>query len=166
MILKSEKIKTFLSQKKNITIVYVIVIIGIIMLSFPSLFTADEVPEEESGFMQMKDMEKDMEKILSEIYGVGKCRVLITYKSTSEYVPAKDTSISEGENSRNTDEKNLVTGSGSNEKPFIVKEKMPEIQGALVVCSGGENTRVKNDVINAVCALTGLPQNRVKVFRK
>jgi len=162
MILKSEKIKKFLSQKKNITVVYVIVIIGVIMLSFPSFFQGEEAPDEKSGFTEVVNAENDMEKILSRIYGVGKCDVLITYKTTSEYIVAKDVSRSD----KNTDEKSLVTGSGSSEKPFIVKEKMPEIQGVVVVCQGGGNTKIKNDVISAVCALTGLSENRVKVFRK
>ena len=161
MILKSEKIKNFLSRKKNITFIYIIVIIGVVLISFPSVPERKEAAADETVSGKTAVNGKEIEKILSEICGVGKCKVLITYKNSGEYVTAKDIQKRNGE----TDEKNLVTGSGRDEKPFIIKEIMPEIRGVVVVCSGGGNTKVKKDVAAAVCALTGIPESRVKVFK-
>lgn len=166
MILKSEKIKAFLSQKKNIRLVYIIVIIGVTLICLPSFFGKDEAPDTESGFISCEISEKQMENILSEIEGVGKCRVLITYKSTQEYVIAKDISQSSDEKRAELQEKNITLGSGSGEKPFVLKENMPALQGVVVVCRGGDSDRVKMNVTEAVSALTGLSKNRIKVFKR
>ncbi len=166
MILKSEKIKAFLSEKKNITIVYIIVIIGVTLLCLPSFFEKEEEPRAESGFISCEITEKEIEDILSEISGVGRCRVLITYKSTEEYVIAKDVTQSTDGEKVNVEEKNLSFGSGSGEKPFVLRENMPQIQGVVVVCQGGDSDKIKMNVTDAVSALTGLAKNRIKVFKR
>lgn len=163
MILKSDKIKAFLTEKKNITIIYIIVIIGVIALCLPSFRDKEEVAEEK---ITAEQTEERVEKILAEISGVGKCSVMITYKSSGEYITAKDVTESGDESRSNKDEKNVIVGSGSGERPFVIKEKMPEVLGVVVVCKGGENAKVKKDVSDAVCALCGITANKVKVFEK
>ncbi len=158
MILKSEKIKSFLSEKKHIKAVYIIVIIGVALLCVPSFFEKEETATPYVCEFSNTSAE-DIEKILSRISGVGKCSVLITYKSSGEQVTAKD--ISNG-----NDEKNVIIGSGSGERPFIIKEEMPEVLGVLVVCDGGGNTKIKNQVTEAVSVLCGVSLNRVKVFER
>lgn len=165
MILKLTEIKEFLGKKKNIKAVYIIVIIGVMLLCFPSFFEKEE--KTESIISQSENISaKEIEKILSQISGVGKCHVLITYKSSGEYVTAKDVTRKNDEKSVDTDEKNVIIGSGSGEKPFIVRQNSPEVLGVLVVCDGGENAKIKSAVTESVCALCGISANRVKVFEK
>ncbi len=165
MILKSEKIKAFLSQKKNITVVYIIVIVGVILLCLPSFFQKEEEIKTETSFTGSEISVSEMEKILSEISGVGKCRVLITYESGKEYIIAKDVSKSRDEQREDIDEKNITLGSGNSEKPFVLKENMPKVLGVVVVCRGGDSDKVKMQVTDAVSVLTGLSKNKIKVFK-
>ena len=165
MILKFAKIKEFLSGNKNIKAVYIIVIIGVMLLMAPSFFEKEE--KIEAYATESKQIsEREIEKILSKISGVGKCHVLITYKSSGEYVTAKDIAKKTDEKGADTDEKNVIIGSGSGEKPFIVRQNSPEVLGAVIVCSGGGGAKIKNAVTEAVCALCGINANRVKVFEK
>ena len=45
------------------------------------------------------------------------------------------------------------------------KEKTPKISGVLVVCEGGENTTVKQNISEAVMALFQIDVNRIKVVK-
>lgn len=159
--LNLEKIKNFLKGKKHIRAAYIIVIIGVVLLVMPSFSGKEEVKGEAEAEAVLISA-KEVEEMLSAIKGVGKCRVLITYKSGGEYETAKDISKSES----GTDEKNIVIGSGSGEHPFVVKKHSPEVLGAVVVCEGGGSLKVKSAVVEAVSVLCGVAANRVKVFEK
>jgi len=87
---------------------------------------------------------------------------MVTYKCSKEYIIAKDKS----ENGDSNEEKNVVTGSGRDEKPFIIKEEMPKVLGVVVVCEGGADIKVQKNVCEAVCALCGIRADKVKVFKK
>ena len=54
---------------------------------------------------------------------------------------------------------------GSDKIPFVGKEKTPKISGVLVVCEGGENTTVKQNISEAVMALFQIDVNRIKVVK-
>lgn len=41
---------------------------------------------------------------------------------------------------------------------------LPKIEGAIVMAEGAENIQIKNNIIQAVCAVTGLPSHKVQVF--
>ena len=47
----------------------------------------------------------------------------------------------------------------------IIKRDYPEIQGVMIVCEGGDISKVKNEVTNAVCALLGISANNVSVTK-
>ena len=47
----------------------------------------------------------------------------------------------------------------------VTKETCPQYRGALVVCDGGNNDRVRLAVIDAVSVLTGLGADRIAVVK-
>ena len=149
-------------EKKNKVIIYVILIIGMVLLTLPSFTVGEKKDIKKKNEFSISGRDRELKEILSEIEGVGKCEVMVTYRDSKEYIIAKDISVSEG----GSEEKNVITGSGSGEKPFIVKEKLPAVLGVVVVCEGGGDIKIRNDVADAVCALCGIAKNKVKVFKK
>ncbi len=182
MILKSTNegglFSEFLKNKKNIRIVYVILIIGIALLSFSSFVPEKKTVSETSMDMIDYETEKKLQKILSEMEGVGSADVMITYKSKGEVVPAvnkneKGERENEGEGGTSRDRESLekqeelvLTGSGSSQSPFILKELTPMVQGVIVIAQGGNNPVVKQNIVEAVTVLTGVPPHNVGVFSK
>ncbi len=81
-------------------------------------------------------MQKQVERIVSEISGVGSASVVINW----------DKSI----------QTSLGGGVSENPKPI----------GALIVCDGGNNTKVKLDVIYAVSTLLDLSIEKIMVYPK
>ena len=123
------------------------------------------------------ELEGKLEKILGTIKNVGKVNVLINYAESSSLVPLYNestttSSTEEGDSSggtRNVTEtetkKDIVFSESSGSKePITQKKIMPTIQGAIITAEGAKDVNVKTDIINAVCAVTGLSIDKVQVF--
>ena len=165
MILKSLRINEFLKKEKNKKLVYVILIIGVILLSLPRFLPQKEAEPSRETVVNER-LEERLSDIISEISGVGKVKVMITYKSTSEKRVAKDKNTRNSANEIYEEEKNVLLGSGSEQKPFITREEMPKILGVAVVAEGGGRDDVKAEISRAVRALTGVSANNIAVFSR
>ncbi|MBE7063460.1 MAG: hypothetical protein IJN25_08930 [Clostridia bacterium] len=154
---KSDKLQNFLSKKKNISLLYIIVSICILLLAFWGC-----TPEKEketavsSSPPDVPALTQVLETILSGIEGVDGVQVAVTYESGTETVPLADI---DGES------RTVVTlGSGSSETVVTAKEIMPRVRGVVVVAGGAENARVRENLLSAAQALTGAPVHSIAVF--
>ena len=83
------------------------------------------------------NMQAQIERIVSEISGVGSASVVINWDKS---VPTS------------------VFGSGATENP--------QATGAIIVCDGGNDTKVKLDVMYAVSTLLNLSIEKIMVYPK
>ena len=51
------------------------------------------------------------------------------------------------------------------ESPVLIKEFYPEIKGVAVVCSGADNTVVRENVINCISSLYGISTAKISVSK-
>jgi len=126
----------------------------------------------------VKELENQLSNILGKINDAGKVSVMITLKSSSEVVPAKDETISDKVtnekdtdggtrviNESNTNDKVVFQNEqGGNSKPLIVKELNPEIKGVIIVAEGAKNSHVKLQISQAVQTVLDIPAFRVTVY--
>lgn len=136
-----------------------------------------------SGIAKAKDKEKvevegetnvsqQLEKILSQIKGVGKVKVLITFDGEGELVPAQSgtkysysTSDEKGQTSTTTETSNTVIVSGDKgNAALILKEIAPKVLGVIVVAEGAEDPKVKIALMSATSAATGADIDKIKIF--
>lgn len=123
------------------------------------------------------NLEENLEDILSNIYGVGKVDVLITYSETSEVVAMyneQQTATSTEETDTDggvrkieeTDSsKEIIYEEKDGEKtPITQKVVMPKIEGAIVTAEGAGDVNIKTNIIEAVSAATGLATYKIQVF--
>ena len=107
------------------------------------------------------------------INGVGEVRVLITYAESNKINPV----YNEDQQTSTTEETDTEGGkrtiSSVNNKREVVYSNnnvvtesvsSPQIQGAVIIARGANNTRVKADIIQAVAAATGLSTYKIQVF--
>lgn len=120
------------------------------------------------------DLERELEEILTKMQGVGEVKVLITYSQTSQIVPI----YNETNRSSSTKEEDSSGGTRHSSESDIKKEvvmdsnndiitesvMLPKIEGAIVMAKGADKIEVKNNIIQAVCAVTGLSSHKVQVF--
>ena len=120
--------------------------------------------------VQNRELQQQMEEILSVMSGVGDVKVLLTVDSDGERRLAQTTELSySGEVTAPEDysrrsETVLVDGD-SGEEAVVVRTLCPTYRGALVVCTGGDRAEVRLAVTEAVAALTGLTSDQITVAK-
>ena len=138
------------------------------------LVYSNDVLQEQETVSYKDDLKSELINILKKINGVGEVDVLITYSETSKLVPVYNENSSESKTSEGDTEggtrviesydssKEVVTDESS--EPITERIIMPKIEGAIVICEGANDINVKNNVISAVEAATGLKVHKIQVF--
>ena len=196
----SEKLKKMFSKndgnnkKKIENILVFIVILAITIVAINYIWNGDKwsqssnsVPDAEndntvvqvSSDANYDENEEKLANILSNIAGVGKVKVLLTYSQTSTYVPIYNENVK----SSNTTETDSAGGSrtveeNDSQKEVIYKEDSSgnrepvtqsiisqKIEGAIITAEGADNAEVKTAIVQAVEAATGLATHKIQVFK-
>lgn len=114
------------------------------------------------------EIEDRLQNILSEIDGIGECKVMVTLESSSQNVYSSDreTSADEGEKDSSFSESSkYVVLDDDGEKALLEKEIEPRVRGVIVVCGGADNVVVKQSVIDCVSAGLGISSANISVVR-
>ena len=192
-----EKIANLFKQK-NITNLIILLLLVIMFYLVVSYFTGvnnitksektnlEKVSKEDMNSNSQKDsevlsyqekQEKDLERILGKINGVGSVDVVINFQSSEVKVPAVDNSSqkstteetdSEGGtrvNSQETDGDKIVMSNSSNgSEPVILKTEKPEVLGGMVVAEGAEDSKIKYEITKAISSLYNISVDKVNVL--
>lgn len=142
------------------------------------LATAENIVDtSKQNISSTENIEARLENILSNIKGVGKAKVLITYSQTSQVMPMYDeeSSIStteetdSGGGTRTVNEtstkKDIIYEENNGLKTPITQSIInPKIEGAIITAQGANDANVKTNIIQAVEAVTGLATYKIQVF--
>lgn len=123
-------------------------------------------------------LEEKLERVLAQIDGAGKVTVMITVSDAGEHVVVKDTNRTKSETEENDssggnrvsqdtryEEATVYVENGDETYPYVQKEKLPTVEGVVVVAEGGANARVVSDISEAVQALLRVEVHRIKVVK-
>lgn len=165
------KFKVVIKKDKRLIILLVCGLIGISLIAFSELSSKPDNKEKiNTAQNTYTDYEEKLEErlcgIISQISGVGKASVMIKTKSTEESELAQN--VSSDRNAQGdikAENEYVIVGSNSNEQGVLIKKNYPEIQGAIIVCEGGDDVKIQNEVVNAVSALLGISKNNVSVMK-
>lgn len=131
----------------------------------------------EASSSTSKELEKNLETILSKIQGVGEVKVFINYSESSEIIPMYN-ETSKNSNTEETDtqggvrkiqeqdsQKEIIYKEENGEKMPITKKVVePKVQGAIITAKGASDVNIKTSIIQAVEAVTGLATHKIQVF--
>lgn len=175
---------------ENLTFFIIILVVTLVLVKY--IFSGDKSEKQSSNYNNAElvysndllqeqetasykdDLKSELINILKKINGVGEVDVLITYSETSKLVPVYNENSSESKTSEEDTEggtrviesydssKEVVTDESS--EPITERIIMPKIEGAIVICEGANDINVKNNVISAVEAATGLKVHKIQVF--
>lgn len=125
-----------------------------------------------------KKLERELEEILSNAYGVGKVQAMITLSSSPEIVIEKDNGYSRSQTNETDSEggSRIITQieerettvsktMGSESVPYVVKTLFPKVKGVVVVAQGAGKGSVDKNITEIVQALFDLEANEVKVVK-
>ena len=104
--------------------------------------------------VSIEEEEQRLTETLQTIQGVGKARVLLSTKISSQ-----TDYLSDGE-------KTVVLSVGSGRQQALpYRTKSPEYLGAVIVCEGGDDPKIQWNVLEAVSKYTGLRADQIKVMK-
>ncbi|MGE5474126.1 MAG: hypothetical protein ACM3UU_07905 [Ignavibacteriales bacterium] len=180
-------------NKKVVEYLIIFIIIGILLILISNFFGSSDGSSSKKDIVYSPavqsqkaenelnfKLEQRLAKILSEIRGVGRVSVIITYSSGPESVLARE----EKNNQTNTNERDSTGGErktiqnnietsyvmadeqSGTKKPVVVRQMASKIQGVVIAAEGGDNSTVKADIVSAVEAATGISGYRIRVFKK
>ena len=159
--------KQWLGFFKQYKYIFLILIAGLILLLWPQEnktveSTGGELTE--TTDFDLSELEERIEDVLSKIEGAGKVSLVLTVKSGVECIYAVDSEYIEDSEAWEENRTTVLVSTGNGtEQTAIVKQVYPEFQGALVVCDGGDDPKVKLLITQAVSALTGLGTDKITV---
>ena len=170
-----EKLKEIFENKQNKTkLLFAAGILGILLIllseiSFtPSKSKENKVETEVASISYsdyVNELDDKLTELISSIDGVGKCKVMITLKNTTESVFAKNTQNNQSESSYSQNDEYVIYDGENGNSPILLKEIFPQIEGVAVVCSGGDNIVIKEKIIQCVSSLFNIPSNRISVSK-
>ncbi len=143
-----------------------VALIGILLILFGGQLGKDEKKEDSTEAPDTKTAQEELESYQSyiearvkslceSVKGVENVTVAVTLSGNFEEIYAKE--LSDG------NETYVVLGSGSNASALYISRKAPEITGIGVVCRGGGNDNVRQELLSLLSAAFKVPANRIYI---
>lgn len=153
-----------LGYLKKYRVIVLVIISGLLLMWMPEK-EDQQIPVLEEVKTQ-QNLQKSLKEILSLVHGAGKVEVLLTEKTGAQTLYQTDVDLSWGETSEERQNRTVMVRNSAREEDGLVKQINPPIlQGAVVVCQGGDDPKVKLAIVEAVTRATGLPSSCVSVLK-
>lgn len=156
---------TYIKTRKNILMIIILLVLGLLLLVLPNGVLKNDSAKNEDERLEKYtgDLEKKIESLCSSVQGVSNVTVTIYLDSGFETVYAYNEQSKETSNGINSEKKYVTIGSGNDESMVCVVEKMPSICGVAIVCKGGGNPVIANQLINLISSAYDVPKNKIYV---
>lgn len=128
----------------------VLALAGIALLLFGRTATAGKDDDYDARAEEYRQRtESTLTDLCRQVRGVGKAQVFVTLECGEEYVYAKD---------RNAGGEDYVVKSGNG---LLLYRRTPTVAGVAVVCQGGDDPAVQNELARLLHATLGIPYSRI-----
>lgn len=150
---------------KKYRYVFLILLVGLFLMLVPEAGEKTQLPEPQAD-VEESGLQEELSVILSKIAGAGNVEVLLTEVSGSQTYYQADETLSTGENTKDQRRDTvLVTNSNREEVGLIRRVDPPVYQGAIVLCQGADDAKVRLSIVEAVSNATGLSTNKITVLK-
>ncbi len=168
----------FGNRDKNMVMKLISVfILGLVILIFsiPTKKEVKPIQNIEHTNNYERDLELRLENLLSQVYGVGNVKVMITLASSKEIILAEDINTNESmvkeidkvgstkESSDKKKESKKIILDGKN--PLALKEIEPKIEGIIIIAQGGDNIFIKNELIKSAQTILNVDAHKIHVMK-
>ena len=148
----------------------IVLALGVFLLVSSNFFVSPKNHEtnKKSEEMTADNIEKRLAETVKKIDGIDDADVFITYENNGVKRHAtniKDDAVT-GENNVTVKKETsaVMKKEGSLETPFVSEEILPQIRGVLIVASGADDLKLKEEITVAISAVLGVPLHKVRVL--
>lgn len=155
---------SYFKDQKGLVLIIVLVILSLVLLILPDISTKSTGNSELDRISEYEiNLEQKIAKLCSGVRGVSSVSVSVYFDSGFESVYAYDEESRNSSGGVNSEKKYVKIGSGSDESMVCLYERMPNISGIAIVCRGGGNAIISNELINMISAAFNVPKNKIYV---
>ena len=108
-----------------------------------------------------KQITKELEKTLSQMEGAGEVHVMITFQDGGE----SDITKTQNAGDSIQYQESAIYQESDTKQPYVSQQKLPSIEGVLVVAQGGGDSSVKQELRDAVMALFPIEAHKIKIVK-
>ena len=127
---------------------------------------ADAAIEAVSAAQVEQALEQRIASLLSEVEGVGRCRVMVTLENDEQAVYAADTAYSATGESSSSSENYLTVDTENGPVGLLLTRIRPTVKGVAVVCRGADDPRVCQRVQTVITTAFHISERRVCVVQQ
>ncbi len=124
--------------------------------------TASEV-ESDPLLLYARELESKVEALCTHVAGVSEVRAVVSLEGDFLYDYASVSECSEQEGAVQRQEQYVTVGSGSSARPLLLTRRPPAIGGIGVVCRGGGDARVRQEITALLGAAFSVGSNKIYV---
>lgn len=162
---------TALWQKDGRRLLVAVGIAGIALLALPELLPRRETATEQATVTVTEEaveqaLEQRITALISQVEGVGDCRVMVTLERGAQTVYAADTTTSSAADSGSATESILTVDTDTGPVGLPVTRLQPAVKGVAVVCQGGGDPAVCQRVTDLVATAFHISDRRVCVAKQ
>lgn len=126
--------------------------------------TDPKIKYEEQGKITENELALEVESFLENIKGAGKTKVILTFETYEETVYAYDKDEKHtSDGTKDYSDEYVIIDSGDAEAGLKLKILSPKIRGVAVICEGGDNPIIKEQITSALSALFDISSNNISV---
>ena len=161
------------NKKISLFIILGFITIGLLFFSELDVKNNKEVNTEIEKELSTTDyciyLEEKVSEIIKSIDGAGETKVMITLSETTEYIYATNNKdlLKKNNNSNDSTYENdyVIIEKDDNDTGLLIKTIEPKIRGVAIVCEGGDNTTVQNQIYSAVSAVLNISISRISISK-
>ena len=159
-----EGVFTYIKNQNATVWIILLAIVGLILLILPEKEDLSSKSDYTSRLYEYETKtEMKIGELCSNIRGVSSVKVSVYFDSGFESVYAFNEESKATSNGLNSEKKYVTVGSGNDESMVCLFERMPNISGVAIVCKGGSNPIVANEIINMIASAFDVPKNKIYV---
>ena len=136
-----------------------VVLLGVVLMLIPGKTEEKTSTQDNSVVTNTVTLDKELEKILSNIQGAGKVQVMLTVKSGEQIIYQTDVPGADREDTV------IITGQDREQSGLVSQILAPTYRGAIVLCQGADSPNVCLAIKEAVSKVTGLDSSEITVLR-
>lgn len=170
------KLKALFKSEKRVRILVLLGVLGILLLCLSEFLPHTRTAQKEDTAKTQTDVndfcaqtEKKLSELIAQVEGAGRVQVMLTIESSDEKIYAADeksNAKTDGDaEQKSYDSQYVLVDGASGDTGMLLKTNAPKVKGVIIVCDGGENPAVANQITNAVSAALGVGANRVSVLK-
>lgn len=155
---------SYIKDRKSMALIIILLMLGLLLLILPGNTNKAKISDDEERLAKYtENLENKISALCSKVKGVSDVSVTLYFDSGFETIYAYDEQSKTTSSGLNSEKKYVTIGSGNDESMVCVLEKMPNICGVAIVCRGGGNSLVANELINLISSAFGVPKNKIYV---